>query len=69
MAYRDEIDDAFDAAVFLEERYLFTLLIQQFWNFLNPLKFRLSDFTKKATKKAFTMEKSKVFKMEDSWVY
>ena len=27
MAYRDEIDDGFDAAVFLEERYLFTLLI------------------------------------------
>ena len=28
MAYRDEIDDAFDAAVFLEERYIFTLLKQ-----------------------------------------
>ena len=69
MAYRDEIDDAFDAAVFLEERYLFILLIQKFWNFLNPLKFYLSDFTKKATRKAFTMEKSKVCKMEDSWVY
>ena len=25
MAYRDEIDDAFDAVVFLEERYSFTL--------------------------------------------
>lgn len=24
MAYRDEIDDAFDAVVFLEERYSFT---------------------------------------------
>ena len=27
MAYRDEIDDAFDAVVFLEERYSFTFTL------------------------------------------
>jgi len=27
MAYRDEIDDAFDAVVFLEERYITCILI------------------------------------------
>ena len=69
MALRDEIDDAFDSVVFLEERFnplwsnIMNLETIKSWLFF-PL-----GFTKRALRKATRLGKRKDFQKVDSWAF